>query len=173
MSAERNNAPNDGTKLELPSDCEILISRAFNAPARIVFEAMTRPEHIRRWWAPRSRGEMLVCEVDFRVGGAWRYTMRTKGGFEVGFSGKFLEIDAPTRVVQTEIFDPFPDAPSVVTVLLTEAGGTTTLTSRVVYPSKAVRDQVIASGMEDGMRESYRQLTAVIDAAAREVHASP
>lgn len=157
----------DGTQLELPTDREILISRSFAAPARIVFEAITRPEHVRRWWAPRSRGEMLVCEVDFRVGGGWRYVMRTNSGMEVGFSGKFLEIEAPLRVVQTEIFDPFPDAASVVTVTLREAAGRTTLESRILYPSREVRDQVIATGMEHGMRESYRQLTEVVDALAR------
>ncbi len=153
----------DGTKLELPGDREILITRSFAAPARLVFEAITRPEHVRRWWAPRSRGEMLVCEVDLRVGGGWRYVMRASNGMEVGFSGKFLEIEAPTRIVQTEIFDPFPDAASVVTVTLREAAGRTTLESRVVYPSAEVRAQVIASGMEHGMRESYRQLTEVVD----------
>ncbi|MBK7403012.1 MAG: SRPBCC family protein [Myxococcales bacterium] len=157
----------DGTQLDLPTDREILITRSFAAPARIVFEAITRPEHVRRWWAPRSRGEMLVCEVDFRVGGGWRYVMRTNSGMEVGFSGKFLEIEAPLRVVQTEIFDPFPDAASVVTVTLREAAGRTTLESRILYPSREVRDQVIATGMEHGMRESYRQLTEVVDALAR------
>lgn len=162
MNTEENADATDGTKLELPTDREILITRSFDAPARIVFEAITRPEHVRRWWAPKSRGEMLVCEVDVRVGGAWRYVMRTTRGMEVGFSGKILELEPPTRIVQTEIFDPFPDAVSVVTVTLTEVKGKTTLTSRVLYPSKEVRDQVLASGMEHGMRESYRQLTDVV-----------
>lgn len=99
----------------------------------------------------------------------WRYLMRASNGFEAGFSGKYLEIEAPHRVVQTEIFDPFPDAVSVVTVLLTESGGKTTLTSRSRYPSQEVRDQVIASGMEDGMRESFRQLTDVVASIERRV----
>lgn len=162
MNAEQR----DGTTLELPADREILITRTFDAPARLVFVALTRPEHVRRWWAPKSRGEMVSCEIDFRVGGKWRYVMRARG-FEIGFSGTFLEIEAPTRVVQTEIFDPFPDAPSTVTVLLAERDGKTTLTCRSVYPSKEVRDQVIASGMEGGMRESYLQLTAVVASLAQ------
>jgi len=153
---------NDGTTLELPSDREILITRAFDAPARIVFEAVTRPEHIRRWWAPRSRGEMTACSVDLRVGGEWRFAMQAKNGMNVEFYGTFREIEAPTRIVQTEIFAMFPDVVSVVTLTLTEKDGRTTLQSRVVYPSKDVRDQVIATGMEDGMRESYRQLTEVV-----------
>jgi uncharacterized protein YndB with AHSA1/START domain len=162
MSARANSYVNDGTILELPSAREIVISRVFNAKASVVFEAVTKPEHVRRWWAPRSRGEMLTCEVDFQVGGKWRYTMRANGGFEVGFSGTFLEIQAPTRVVRTEIFDPFPDSVSTGTILLVESAGQTKMTVRLVYPSQVVRDQVIASGMEDGMRESYRQLTEII-----------
>ncbi len=156
-------AAEDGTTLALPSDQEISIKRTFNAPARIVFEAITRPEHVRRWWAPRSRGEMLVCDVDLRVGGAWRYVMRARNGVEIGFHGTFLELEVPTRIVQTEIFDPFPDAVSVVTVSLLEIGGRTTLESLIRYPTREVRDQVIQSGMEHGMRESYLQLTAVVD----------
>jgi len=167
MIENRNDSATDGTLLELPADREILITRSFNAPARIVFEAMTQPEYVRQWWAPKSRGQMLVCEVDFRVGGAWRYVMHTNSGLEVGFSGKFLEIRAPHRVVQTEVFDPFPDLGAVVTVQLAERDGSTTLTSRSVYPSKEVRDQVIATGMEDGMRESYRQLSALVSNLAR------
>ena len=162
MVAKENDAVQDGTTLELPSEREILITRSFPAPADLVFEALTKPEHVRRWWAPRSRGELLRCEIDFRVGGSWRYVMRTTQGVEVGFSGKFMEIEVPTRVVQTEIFDPFPDAAAIVTVRLSERAGYTTLTSRSLYPSQAVRDQVIASGMEGGMRESYRQLTEIV-----------
>jgi uncharacterized protein YndB with AHSA1/START domain len=164
MTAKPSDPSDDATRLELPSEREILISRTFRAPASIVFEAVTKPEHVRHWWAPKSRGEMITCEVDFRVGGKWRYTMRAGRGFEVGFSGTFLEISAPTKVVQTEIFDPFPDAVSTVTMQLAETGAETTLTVRSVYPSREIRDQVIASGMEDGMRESYRQLAAVVAA---------
>ena len=167
MTENRNDDANDGTQVDLPSDREILITRSFAAPARIVFEAMSKPEYVRKWWAPKSRGEMTVCEIDFRVGGAWRYVMRASTGFEVGFSGKFLEIQAPTRVVQTEIFDPFPDLGSLVTAELVERAGMTTLTSRCLYPSKEVRDQVLATGMTDGMRESYRQLSDVIANLAR------
>ena len=163
MAAER-----DGTTLELPSEREILISRAFDAPATLVFEALTKAEHIRRWWAPESRGvTLVVCEVDFRVGGGYRYVMRDANGTEYGFSGEFLEIDAPTRFVHTEVFDPFPDAAATVTVTLAEREGRTAMTNRSLYPSREVRDQVIASGMEDGMRESMRQLTEVVASLLR------
>lgn len=162
MTTERSDASNDGTTLELVSDNEMLITRSFAAPARLVFAAMTKPEHVKRWWAPRSRGEMVVCEIDLRVGGGYRYVMRTKGGMEVGFSGKFLEIDAPHRVVQTEVFDPFPDSPALNTVTLSEQGGVTKMANLVRYPSREVRDMVIATGMEGGMRESLSQLTEVV-----------
>lgn len=154
--------PSDGTTLELPSDREIRITRSFDAPAPIVFAAITRAEHIRRWWSPKSRGEMVSCTSDVRVGGAWRNVMRTHSGYEVGFSGTILELDPPHRIVQTEIFDPFPDAVSVVTITLVEVAGRTTLVSTSLYPSKEVRDQVIATGMEGGMRESYLQLGALL-----------
>lgn len=158
--------PDDGTTLALPGDTDILITRRFDAPARLVFEAVTRPEHIRRWWAPRSRGEMTACEVDLRVGGAWRFAMRARNGMEVEFYGTYREIVAPTRLVQTEIFAPFPDVVSVVTLTLTEHAGHTVLESRSVYPSREIRDQVIATGMEGGMRESYLQLAEVVSALA-------
>jgi uncharacterized protein YndB with AHSA1/START domain len=160
-SEGKDGKDSDGTTLAVVGDRALVITRVFDAPAQLVFEAITRPEHVRRWWAPRSRGEMVTCEVDLRVGGGWRYVMRTARG-EVGFSGTFRAIEPPHRLVQTEIFDPFPDSVSVVTVTLAEAGGKTTLTSHVEYPSKLVRDQVLASGMEHGMRESYRQLTELV-----------
>lgn len=162
MIQHSSSQPQDGTTLSLPSAREILITRSFRAPARLVLAALTQPEHVRRWWTPQSCGEMAVCEIDFRVGGKWRYVMRLKDGQESGFSGTFLEISAPHRIVQTEIFDPFPEAPSTVTVELHERDGVTVLTSRALYPSEEVRDQVIASGMEHGMRESYQQLSAVV-----------
>jgi uncharacterized protein YndB with AHSA1/START domain len=166
MNAARSEQ-NDGTTLTLPSDREILITRSFDAPARIVFEAITSPEHVREWWAPRSRGEIVSCEADVRVGGGWRNVMRAGNGFEVAFRGEFLEIDAPRRIVQTEIFEMFPDAVSTVTVTLVEESGRTRLEVRTLYPSKEIRDQVIASGMEGGMRESYLQLTALVARLAR------
>jgi uncharacterized protein YndB with AHSA1/START domain len=152
----------DGTTVELLGDTDILVTRHFQAPARLVFEALTKPEHVRRWWSPRSRGEMTECAIDFRVGGAYRYAMRTLGGDEVGFSGTILEIDAPHRYVCTEVFDPFPESVSTITTVLVEKAGTTTMQARMSYPSAMVREQVIASGMESGMRESYVQLTAVV-----------
>lgn len=159
---------NDGTTLELPDDREIRISRSFAAPARLVFEALTKPEHVKRWWAPKSRGVTLVsCDIDFKVGGRWRYVMAVRDNPEqMAFSGEYLEIEAPHRVVQTEMFEPFPDA-AHVTITLTEKDGRTEMINRSVYPSKEVRDTVIATGMEHGMRESMLQLTEVVASLLR------
>ena len=152
----------DGTTLTLPSDEEILIERSFAAPAELVFRALTEPALVKRWWAPASRGSIKSVDIDCRVGGKWRYVMHANNGFEVGFSGVYLELERPHRIVNTEIFDPFPDTPSTVTITLVEKSGRTTMQSRVRYPSRAVRDQVIASGMEGGMRESMVQLSTVV-----------
>ena len=148
-------------QLELPRDNEILLRREFAASKAHVYLAITTPELVRRWRAPRSRGEMTHCTIDLRVGGRWRYEMRTTTGFVVGFSGEYLEIDGPDRVVCTEVFDLAPDFPSMVTSTLEERGGRTTLTVRSVYPSREIRDQVLATGMEHGARESYDQLAEV------------
>lgn len=161
-AAQTNQSAHDGTHVELAGDADIVVTRTFDAPARIVFDALHKPEHVRRWWSPKTRGEMTLCEIDLRVGGTWRFQMRTLTGDVVGFHGTYLEIDAPHRVVNTEIFDPFPEAPSTVTVTLTERDGKTTMTSRSAYPSKEVRDMVIATGMEEGMRESLLQLKDVV-----------
>lgn len=162
MTAAKKKSENDGTHVELVGDADIVITRSFNAKASIVFDALHKPENVKRWWSPKSRGTMTLCEIDLKVGGTWRFQMKTVRGDVVGFHGTYLEIDAPRRIVNTEIFDPFPDAPSTVTVTLVEKDGKITMSQRVAYPSKEVRDMVLATGMEDGMRESLRQLSDVV-----------
>ena len=156
-------------QVTLPSDTEILLTRVFDAPRHLVFEAMTRPEHVRRWWCCMEGFTMPVCEIDFRVGGKWRYVMIAPDGSEVGFRGEYREIRAPERIVSTEIFEPFPDHPSVVTVTLEERGGKTHYQSRVVHDSKESRDMHIASGMEGGANIAFDRLEEV----ARELGAAP
>jgi uncharacterized protein YndB with AHSA1/START domain len=136
-------------KLEvtLPSDREILLSRVFDAPRHLVWKAMHDREYIPRWWG--CMGEMSVCEIDFRVGGTWRFVLRTPEG-EFGFNGVYQEIVAPERVVNTEIFEPFPDNPSVVTMTLEERDGKTYYKALVVHDCKEARDAHVSSGMEVG-----------------------
>lgn len=147
-----------------PSDREIRMTRVFDAPRALVFEAMTRPEHIRRWWGCLGDGYSVpVCENDLRPGGAWRYVNRFPGG-EAAFHGVNREIVAPERLVFTEIFEAFPDTETVVTAVFTDEGeGRTRLTATVSYPSTLVRDQVLANGMTTGAGISYDRLEDLVD----------
>jgi uncharacterized protein YndB with AHSA1/START domain len=154
-------ANSDTFQVTTPSDREIRLTRLFDAPRHLVFEAMTRPEHVRKWWGRLGEGYSVpVCEIDLRPGGKWRYVNRHPHG-EAAFCGVYREITPPDRLVFTEIFEPFFDAESVVTVVLSEERGKTRLTATAVYPSIEVRDQVIASGMEKGAAASYDRLEEV------------
>lgn len=130
-----------------PSDHEIRLTRLFNAPRELVFEAMTKPEHVKQWWGRLGEGYSVpVCEIDLRPGGTWRFVNRHPKG-EAAFRGEYREITPPSRIVFTEIFEEFPDAVSVVTAEYTEEDGKTRLTATVRYPSQQVREMVKASGM--------------------------
>jgi uncharacterized protein YndB with AHSA1/START domain len=154
-------------KATTPSDREIVLTRVFDAPRGLVFEAMTRPEHVRRWWGILDADHSVtVCEIDLRPGGAWRFVGKGPRG-EYAFYGVYREISIPERVVFTEIFAPFPDVESVVTSVLTEEGGKTRLTATAVYPSVEVRDMVLGTGMANGAAISYDRLEEV----ARELQA--
>jgi uncharacterized protein YndB with AHSA1/START domain len=158
-----SHTPNRDTfDVSTPSDREIRMTRLFNAPRQLVFEAMTRPEHIVRWWGRLGDGYSVpVCEVDLRVGGRWRFVNRHPKG-EAAFHGEYLEIDPPGRVVFTEIYEAFPDTVSVVISELVEEGAATRLVATVRYPSKDVRDAVIASGMSRGAGISYDRLEDLV-----------
>jgi uncharacterized protein YndB with AHSA1/START domain len=152
-------ATSSGTaKVTLPTDEQILITREFDAPSHLVWQAYTTPELIKRWWHA-NRGEATVAEVDLRVGGKWRYVMVTPDGFEVGFHGEYREIVPNERLVSTEVYEGIPqgDGPeqgTLNTATFTEADGRTTLTILVEAPSKEIRDAIIASGMEDGLQDA-------------------
>ena len=141
-----------------PSGNEIRLTRLFRAPRHLVFEAMTKPEHVKQWWGRLGEGYSVpVCEIDLRPGGRWRFVNRHLKG-EAAFHGEYREVTPPSRVVFTEIFEDFPDTVSVVTAELTDEGGNTRLTATVSYPSIEVRDMVIASGMAKGAGISYDRL---------------
>lgn len=158
VTSARNS---DTFQLSIPSDREIRMTRLFDAPRRLVFEAMTKAEHVKRWWGCLGEGYSVpVCEVDLRVGGGYRYVSRHPHG-EAAFHGEYREIVPPERLVFTEIFEEYPDTVSVCTVVLTEEEGKTRLTITAAYPSVEVRDAVIASGMEHGAALSYDRLEEV------------
>ena len=147
-------------KITLPTDEQILITREFDAPKHLVYQAYTTPELVKRWW-PGKRGEMTSCEIDLRVGGVWRYVMVAKGGFEVAFHGEYREIVPDERIVTTEVYEgaeadglPEEDAPLNI-VTFTEADGRATLSLLVQCTTKDLRDMILDSGMEAGMQEGF------------------
>jgi uncharacterized protein YndB with AHSA1/START domain len=158
-----SHAANSRTfEVATPTDTEITMTRLFDAPRHLVFEAMTKPEHIRRWWGILDDGYSVpVCEMDARPGGKWHFVGRGPKGQAPDFYGVVREIVPPERIVYTEIFAPFPDVESVVTAVLTEEGGKTRLRVSCTYPSKEVRDMVVSSGMERGAAISYDRLEDV------------
>ncbi len=145
-----------------PAPCEIHFHRVFDAPRQLVYEAMTTPALVRRWWGKRDT-EMTVCEIDLRVGGKWRFGLRTPEGFEVVFHGEYVELSPPDRTVHTESFEPHPEVSTIVTTL-TEHGGKTTMVAVATYPSQEVRDLVLGSGMESGAAESYDRMEELVRA---------
>lgn len=147
----------------LPADNQILITREFNAPARLVWKAWTTPELIKRWWSGQ-RGEVTSAEVDLRVGGRWRCVMTAEGGVEVAFHGEYSEIVPTERLVCTEVYEGIPDAddnPALNTATFTETDGRTRLELLVETRDRETRDAIIDSGMELGMQESYDALEQV------------
>jgi uncharacterized protein YndB with AHSA1/START domain len=146
-----------------PSEREVRLTRLFDAPRNLVFEALTKPEHIREWWGRLGEGYSVpVCEIDLRPGGGWRFVNRTPSGELATFYGVYREIAPPDRLVYTEIFEPFPDDESVVTTVLTQEHGKTRLTVTALYSSRDARDMVLKSGMEHGAAISYDRLEEVV-----------
>jgi uncharacterized protein YndB with AHSA1/START domain len=158
MVGGKSAANSDTFKVTMPSEQEIRLERLFNAPRHLVFEVMTKPEHVKRWWGQLGEGYSVpVCEIDLRVGGKWRFVNRHPRG-EAAFHGEYREISPPGRVVFTEIFEEYPDVVSVVTSVLTDEGGKTRLTATVRYPAQQVRDMVMSTGMSRGAGISYDRL---------------
>lgn len=146
-----------------PSEREIAMTRVFDAPRRLVFEAYTKPELLKRWLGVHNGWVLEVCEIDLRVGGNYRYVWRGPGGKEMGMRGVYLEVEPPERIVTTEAFDEswYPGE-AVGTVALVEQGGRTTLTLTVLYESREARDAVLQSPMEEGVAAGFDKLAEVL-----------
>jgi uncharacterized protein YndB with AHSA1/START domain len=151
-------------KITTPGDREILMTRVFDAPRHLVFKAFTKPELLKRWLLGPPGWEMVVYEVDLKVGGTYHFRWRNTDGTEMGMRGVYREIVPPERSVHMESFDDYPGE-SQVTGVFVEKGGKTTLTATVLYPSKEIRDAVIQSGMEHGAAESYDKLAELLTSA--------
>lgn len=145
-----------------PSDREIVMTRVFDAPRELVFEAVTKPEHLKEWWGPRGF-TLPVCEIDFRPGGAYRFVSADADGNEYAFRGEYREIAPPERIVWTFEFEGAPGMVSVDTLTLAEEDGSTTLTSTSVFDSIEQRDAMLQSGMETGAAESYDRLAELLE----------
>jgi uncharacterized protein YndB with AHSA1/START domain len=143
--------------LSTPSDLEVVMTRVFNAPRRLVYEAHSKPEHIQRWWGPRG-STMTSCEMDFRPGGRWRFVLREADGSENAFRGEFRETVEPEKIVQTFEWEGMPGHISVDTLTLVEQHGKTTATTTSRFGSVEDRDGMLQSGMEAGANESYDRL---------------
>ncbi len=151
-------APRPGSAtVTLPSDTEILITRTFEAPRLLVWETLTTPRHLLRWWGP-SWCPLVRCEIDLQPGGSWRYESRKDDGAELAWYGTYREIVAPERIVTTEVFEPFPEAEALNTMTLAEHEGVTTLQTLVRHRTREARDGHVDSGMEGGMQDTFDRL---------------
>ncbi len=137
--------------IEFPNDLEILITREFHAPIQLVFDVFTKPQHVRKHFAPFEE-EVTVCSIDLRVGGDYHIVMVTPDGVECSFRGTYLEVEPPTRTVETWIFDGWPGVEAVETMDLQEVDGVTKLTYRMVFPDQAGRDHM---SKYDGLLSSF------------------
>ena len=152
------------TIVERTADRELVVTRTFNAPAHIVFDAWTEPELLKRWWVPKSFGVSLFeCESDLRVGGTYRYAFGRDPKNPEVFSGRYVEVNSPSRLVLTQVYERMSDAgEAVVTATFEESQGRTRLTLHQLFPSKEALEGALASGMEPGMRVTLDQLDAVV-----------
>jgi uncharacterized protein YndB with AHSA1/START domain len=158
MDARRASEP-DRTTVERKSERELVVTRTFNGPARIVFEAWTRPELLKRWWAPKSTGmSLLSCEADVRVGGRYRFEFGRGASEPMAFFGRYIEVVPYSRLVWT---NEESDNGAVTTVTFEEKDGKTLLVMQELYPSKEALDHAIA-GMEGGMPETFAQLDELL-----------
>ena len=151
----------------LPSDTEILITRFFEAPRHLVWDALTSPRHLLRWWGPHWC-PMVSCDIDLRPGGTWRYLARDTDGNELAWRGTYLQIEAFERIVSTEMFEGFPDAESVNTMTLDDIDdidGGTRLHTLVRHSTREFRDGHVQSGMESGMQETFNRLDDLMAAS--------
>jgi uncharacterized protein YndB with AHSA1/START domain len=139
------------------------VSRTFDAPRELVFEAMTNPKMVKQWLFGPDDWQMVVCEIDFRVGGKYRYVWRHKERGDMGMGGVYREIERPKRIVHTELFDEdWTGGETIQTTIFEEKGGRTTVTSTVRYASEAARDGALKTGMLEGWGMSYDRLAELL-----------
>lgn len=150
--------------ISTPTDRDVVMTRVFNAPRALVFDALTKPDLLKRWYGPRG-WTLTVCEIDLRVGGAWRFVVTRPDGKAVGQYGAYREVASPDKLVNTERWEDWDPGETLVTTVLTDQpDGTTLLTTTTRFPSREVRDTVLKSGMEPGAVEHFDKLAALLAA---------
>lgn len=159
----------DKAQVTLPSDAEVKVTRSFKAPRALVYRAYTEPALVQRWLLGPPGWSMPVCEMDVRVGGTYRWRWRSnQDGSEFGFTGVFREVERAAKLLHTERYDPgsvgegYPGGDALVTVSFTEERGVTTVTTLIDFGSREARDAALATGMTDGMEQSYQLLDRVL-----------
>ena len=149
--------------VDFPNELEIVTTREFDAPIALVFDVMTKPEHVRKWFAPFDH-EVTVCSIDLRVGGSYHIVFVTNDGTECSFRGTYREVEPPTRTVATWLFEGWPDAEAVETAELHEADGVTKLTMRMAFRDKAGRDHMTRhDGLEDSLNKLEDYLMSLLE----------
>ena len=149
--------------IDFPSALEIVTTREFDAPLELVFDVLTKPKHLRNWFAPFT-DQMTECSIDLRVGGNYHFVVVTPDGTECSFRGTYLEVEPPTRTVATWLFEGWPDAHAVETTELHETDGVTTLTMKLAFRDKAGRDHMTRfDGQEDGYNKMEDYLRSLLD----------
>jgi uncharacterized protein YndB with AHSA1/START domain len=144
-------------QITTPTERELVMSRVFDAPRSVVFDALTRPEMLKGWYGPQG-WSLVVCEIDLRVGGAWRFVTRRPDGKEIGQLGVYREIVRPERIVNTESWEDWNPGELLVTTTLVEEKGKTRFTSTSLFPSREVRDMLLKAGMAGGAAETFEKL---------------
>jgi len=164
----------DKAQVTLPSDREVRVTRSFRAPLALVYRAYTEPELVRRWLLGPPGWSMPVCEMEVRVGGRFKWRWRSEeNGSEFGFSGAFREVQPSSKIVHTQAYEPgtvgggCPGDDAIVTVTFTEDGGVTTVATLIDFGSKEARDAALATGMTDGMEQSYQLLDLLVNEQSR------
>ena len=156
----QSSTKHEKAKITMISDHEAQITRTFRAPRTLVWKAMTMPEHVRHWYGPHDTN-ITEIKMDLRVGGKWRIVMSSERG-DAAFSGEYLEIHAPSRLVQTWRFEPIEGAESIETMTLEERGDVTLMTAIVKHKSAENLAGHLQSGMEEGMHETYERLDTLL-----------
>lgn len=153
---------NNGTlTIATPTNRDVVMTRVFDAPSRMVFDALTKPELLKRWYGPNG-WSLDVCDIDLKVGGKWRFVVRRPDGKAIGQYGAYREIVPGERLVNTESWEDWDAGETLVTTDLVEQGGKTTFTSTVRFPSQEVRDTVLKSGLEPDAAATYDKLAALL-----------